>query len=613
MKQLLSYLTNLPAFLRRNMKSAFCILSGTLLLILALFLFYYSPDNRFERLLDSYLVNEASADGLTLHYLLANPKQYGIRDAAHTFQIYTPSLSAADETLIPDETSIKDAQFQTLLNQIEANALSPMNRLTYDILEDYITQQNAGAQFLHYEEPLTFSSGMHVQLPILLSEYAFRNEEDVAHYLTLLSSFPKYLDGLLTFEQEKAQKGLFMSRYALQEVLKQCSEFITKEALDSQTHLLQVTFKSRLEALCKEGIITEAGMNAYVLHNQQILAGEVLPAYIRLTNGLLALKDAAGESKGLCMFPDGSAYYRYLVRSKTGSDKSVEEIMEALKQSFLSDYQTLEQLLPTASVPSNFSIQDVSLTALIEELAQKTEISFPYRHQIEIPRILPVEESLEDCVSPAFYLTPPIDAYEENVIYINEAVETDDLARYTTLAHEGYPGHLFQTTYFYHEIENGTYHPARALLSYPGYTEGYATYAEFIAYDFAKSRGDSAGIEASRLNQKLLMTLYCMLDICIHYYGYDNEDTYECLTSFGIDDRRAAGELYEYIVNSPTTYLSYYIGYLEVMECRSLAEVCWKDGYSEQNFHTFFLTIGPAPFSVIKKQIRAVNPDLIDN
>lgn len=613
MKQLIFHITNLSALLRRNLKSVFCILAGTILLLLALLLFYFSPDHKFERLLDTYLIKEAAADGLTLHYLLANPAKYGIRDAAHTFKVYTPktpantSVQTGHLTVAPGE----ETAFDTLFCKTEVSALTPMNRLTYEIMEDYLAQQKEGEQFLHYEEPLTFSSGMHVQLPILLSEYTFRNEEDVAHYLTLLSSLPKYLDGILIFEQEKAAKGQFMSRYALRKVLTQCSEFITKEKLDSQSHLLQVTFQNRLDALCEKGLLEEAACDAYIQHNQEILAGEVLPAYIRLTNGLLDLQDAAGDSAGLCTLKGGTAYYKYLIKSKTGSDKSVEAIMEVLKQSFLSDYQTLEKLLPALSDSSEFSIQGITPPELMEELSHKTEISFPSEHENETLRILPVEESLEDCVSPAFYLTPPIDAYGENVIYINEAVETDDLTSYTTLAHEGYPGHLFQTTYFYHEIAEGTHHPVRALWSYPGYTEGYATYAEFCAYEFAKSRGDANHIEARCLNQKLLMALYCMLDICIHYYGYDNEDTYECLVAFGIDDRMAAGELYEYIVNSPATYLSYFVGYLEIMECRSLAEVCWKNKYSDANFHKFFLTMGPAPFSIIKEQIRAVDPDLI--
>lgn len=602
-----------------TLKILFCTCSGITLLLLVFYLFHNTPDNKFERLLDRYLVEEASADGLTLHYLLANPEDYGIRNASHTFKSYEPQasfkihnhLAAAGGERLPKASDSATNTFYTLFQQTNADALSPINSLTYDIFEDYLTQQLNREAFFYFEEPLTYSSGMHVQLPILLSEYTFRTEEDIAHYLTLLSSLSKYLDGILTFEQEKAEKGLFMSRYALKEVLTQCSEFITRESLAKETHLLQVSFRNRLENLCKEGVLSEVACETYIQQNHEILSSEILPAYIRLTNGLLALQEYAGESVGLCALPDGNAYYEYLIREKTGSDRSAEEMMDALKRSFSSDFQSLEQLLPQLTDAETFSLTNLSAQTLMEELAQKTEINFPHAHENESLRILPVEKELEDCVSPAFYLTPPIDAYNENVIYINEGIETDDLTRYTTLAHEGYPGHLFQTTYFYHEIEKGTHHPARALLSYPGYTEGYATYAEFYAYEFAKSRGNAVNIEAELLNQKLFMALYCMLDISIHYYGYDNDDTYECLAAFGIDDRRAAGELYEYIVNSPGTYLSYFVGYLEIMECRNLAEVCWKEGYSESNFHTFFLTIGPAPFSVIKEQIRAVDPDLI--
>ncbi len=603
MNQLIKTLAHPLSFLRRNLKSILCIFGGSILLLFALYLFFHTPDRQFERLLDAYLTEELSCDGLTLHYMLARPEDYAIKNASHTFSVYqTDSFDASAREI---------ERLLTLLTKTDLQTLSPTNRLTYNIFHSYLKQEQAGDAFRYYEEPLTFSSGMHVQLPILLSEYSLRSEEDILHYLTLLSSLPDYLDGILLYEQEKAANGLFMSRYALREVLVQCRDVITAESLKDNTHLLQVTFASRLDTLLKEGKITAEAYASYLQRNNAILKDSILPAYAALTNGLLALQDSATDSAGVCANAQGKEYYQYLVSAQTGSDKSIEELMDALKSSFLADYENLESLFPLPKEADSFSLNGLQTAQIMQELKEKTAILFPMDEKEGSLRVLSVEPSLEPYVSPAFYLTPPLDAYEENVIYINEGDEPDDLTLYTTLAHEGYPGHLFQTTSFYQEIEDGTYHPARALLHYPGYTEGYATYAEFLSYDYAKSHGDSTYIEAMCLNRRLHLALYSMLDICIHYYGYDNEDTYECLAAFGIEDRQAAGEIYEYIVNSPANYLSYFVGYLEVLECRELAEACWKDAYSVQNFHRFFLAIGPAPFTLIKEQIRAVDPDLI--
>lgn len=594
------------SFLRRNLKSLLCILAGVLLLSFSILLFSHTPDRRLDRLLDTYLREELSQDGLTLHYMLANPDAYSVKDASHTFKIYKSESR--------NEAEASTERMLTLLSQITPDTLSPSSRITFEIMLDALLTEQEGYRYFYYEEPLTFSSGMHVQVPILLSEYAFRNAEDVENYLTLLASYPDYLNGLLLFEQEKAANGLFMSKYALKEVLKQCRDLITTETLEENRHFLQTTFEKRLLALREAGLLTEEACASYREKNNRLLKEAVLPAYTSLADGLQALEAQAGRSAGLSSKENGTAYYEYLVRKMTGSDHTVPELMDALQQSFLADCKQLDTLLPALEGKTyDFSLAGrlESPQEITQDLMTKTEVLFPIPQGENSIRILSVEKALEDYVSPAFYLTPALDAYNEHVIYINEGNRPDDLTLYTTLAHEGYPGHLYQTLCFYRTIDNGALHPVRALLHYPGYTEGYATYAEFLSYEYAKSHGNSAMLDCELPAYRLQLTLYAMLDICIHYYGYDNEDTYDCLVSFGLDDRRLAGELYEYIVNAPANYLSYRVGYMEVLECRELAEVCWKDAYSLQNFHRFFLTYGPAPFPFIKEQIRAVDPDLI--
>lgn len=59
-----------------------------------------------------------------------------------------------------------------------------------------------------------------------------------------------------------------------------------------------------------------------------------------------------------------------------------------------------------------------------------------------------VPESLEDSMNPAFYMIPPVDVTDSNVIYLNNSQITDNLSLFTTLAHEGYPGHLYQQSAF---------------------------------------------------------------------------------------------------------------------------------------------------------------------
>lgn len=587
-------MNSLKSFCIKNKRSILIMLLGVSLLIPALYLFYHTPDRRFQALCDEIFIRELSADGLSLHYSLKNPSDYGVRNPEWGFSAYSPE-ETEDEILYLQDTL-------AAMENISPRSLSPENRITYEILAGYLTNQLECYDYILYEEPLTFSSGMHVELPILLSEYNFYQKEDVEHYLTLLASLPEYLAGVEIFEKEKAEAGLFMSSYALEEVLNQCKTMFPEEVLAAEEHLLQVSFRKRLEALVKEEEMTAEEMDAFIKNNNTCLKNRILPAYAKLTRTLETLRPCAGTAAGLGVSKEGKAYYELLLAMQTGTDKSVPEIMEALQQSFLADYQAL--LACPTRYPEDFGLCEPE--EIMKDLKEKTLLTFPApEHGGDILyEVLPVEKALEDYVSPAFYLIPPLDGYEDNVIYINGASEPDPLSLYTTLAHEGYPGHLFQTTYFYEELSNGTFHPIRGILSFKGYTEGYATYAECLSYDYAKMFADSGYCDASCINRRLHLALYSMLDVCIHYYGYDLNDTRECLASFGIEDRDATEEIYEYIVNTPGNYLSYYLGYLEILECKELAAQKWGTDYSDMDFHRFFLNIGPADFSTIKKYIR---------
>lgn len=123
-----------------------------------------------------------------------------------------------------------------------------------------------------------------------------------------------------------------------------------------------------------------------------------------------------------------------------------------------------------------------------------------------------VHKSMEDFLSPAFYLTPPLDTGSPNVIYINRANSHSNLELFTTLSHEGFPGHLYQTVFF------GRTQPAdiRYLITSGGYVEGWATYVESYGYQYAASLlTDKAASDLTALmwkNRCINLCIYSLLD-----------------------------------------------------------------------------------------------------
>ena len=204
-------------------------------------------------------------------------------------------------------------------------------------------------------------------------------------------------------------------------------------------------------------------------------------------------------------------------------------------------------------------------------------------------------EEMEEHLSPAFYMIPAIDNTEENVIYINRAHMNDDLTLFTTLAHEGYPGHLYQTVYY----ENTDPDPIRSVMDFGGYVEGWATYAEMGSYYLTPLSKEQAVL--LQKNSSIILGLYALADMGIHYEGWSRMDTVAFFSNYGITDAETIERIYELIIGSPGNYLKYYIGYVEFLELKKDWAEEKGTGFSQKEFHEAVLEVGPAPFDIVEK------------
>ena len=571
---------------------------------MVIFLFSYRRDEkRFTSITADLFAGEMKSNTLSMHYTLANPTDFGIDDYEPVLSCYnaenalrgqaeTENILAALKALRPEKLSEQDAYLRQLLLRTLENSL-------------------ALGSFSYYNEPLSPASGTQSNLPILLAEYPFRNRRDVEDYLALLDQTDDYLASLLTYEQEKAAAGFIMPSSFLREVRKQCDTIVTKEALEDGTHFLQTTFQERLAPLVKEKIITAEDAVAYASQNERLLKTVLLPTYIALGDGLLLLEDDTVAPAGLAALPEGKAYYEQLLISETGSYRPVAEVRELLADQFSKEYNEIKKLAE-------------GHPEIIEYIAKNSTEPFPYkeasrmlydlqeRMKEDFPSlpgnaasiaVKAVSGSLEPYCAPAFYLTAPLDDTDSNSIYINRSKTPDGLELYTTLAHEGYPGHLYQTVYHNRSALAAGERPARELLWYGGYQEGWAVYAEFYAYEYAAELLSENGQEMAALtarleahNRSLQLCLYSLMDIMIHYENASAPQIAEMLGKFGIQDADTAQSVYHYIVQSPCNYPKYYLGYLEILSLREKARELWGADYTDYRFHLFFLDSGPSDF-----------------
>lgn len=538
-----------------------------------------------ETFMDELFHEQITSNTITLHYTLKKPAEYGITDI-------TPTLGNYDKTSLKKEQQETIACFNKL-NQIDTTGLSENMSFQYDVLHHYLENAIEGYKYTYYSEPLSPTSGIQAQLPILLSEYAFYTKEDIDTYLALLADVPNYFNSILDFEKEKAKEGLFMAEFAVQDICDQCNSFLAQE-----NNFLISSFASRLDTV--EGL-TASDKNKYISMNKVCIEEEFLPAYETLVNELKSISAKhKGIDGGLYYLDGGSDYYAYLAKQTTGSDRSIEEMSNLLSYYFMEDIAQMQDVLkenPSLQTSSQSFTSNASPEEMLEQLRNKMLSDFPAPVKAHYT-VKYVDKSMEDYLSPAFYLTPPIDDASSNVIYINNGQPKRQLDLYTTLAHEGYPGHLYQN------IMAASYDlpPIRSLLYHGGYTEGWATYVEMYAYDF--SGIDSASSEFLRIQNALNLYLYARLDIGIHGEGWKLKEVTEFLNNFGITNNETCQSVYHYIIEEPANYLKYCIGYLEFRALRDYASQNLKDDYNPKEFHSFLLESGSAPFSLLQTRLK---------
>lgn len=545
---------------------------------------FYMGNRKFTNFTQDMFLTEIPKNTLNLHYTLADPAAAGITD-------YPVALGTADPKILTQEVADLE-NYRARLQKISKKTLTRHNRLTYDILEMYLDNQAAGKDFMLYAEPLGPTIGTQAQLPVLLAEYSFADLEDVREYLTLLSQMDEYYASILEYEKAKSSAGLFMNDQAADNIIAQCRSFIGAEE-----NFLVPVFNEKI-ATIKE--LTDADRTALQQQHEQIIAQHVLPAYRLLIDGLGQLKGTGSNIGGLANLPDGRNYYEYLVKDSTGCYDSIPDIQNRIQQQLTADFKELQelitknpQLLMTADPNSPAAAEPDQIMA---DLMKKIAADFPTPPAVNY-QVKYVHESLEDHLSPAFYLTPPIDNLRENVIYINKGSNYNALELFTTLAHEGYPGHLYQTVY------SGSQGPdeVRSLLNFGGYAEGWATYVEMYSYSLADTDQDTASLY--RLNRSITLGISSLLDIAIHYYGFTRPQVAEYLTKIGFQNSYMADSLYAAIIEAPANYLKYYVGYLNFLDLRDAVKADVGEDFVLKDFHQKVLEIGPAPFPILEQEL----------
>lgn len=547
----------------------------------------------FDAFLEEQFAASFEEDLIHLHYTLKHPENYDIeKPEKASSSITADSLLAQKEGLL---------QMQELLSQFQEKYLSKEQKRIYHTLEKYLTQQIRLCDYPQFLHPLSCGSGLSSNLPLTLAEYAFYSEEDVKDYLSILPQIPDLLTQALVWEEQQTASGYGMADFAIEDTIAQIETFLSS----SKENLLLTTFEDRLEGV--KGLSKDQKIS-YLQNNKALVNHTVLPAFSNLKDELNTLKENAPAGQGLSSFENGKEYYELLLASKTLSNRSLSTMITTLEQ-------RLEELLSRfgevmASCPEAYSL--FSENAFADSVsATPKEILFSLKNTIETDyptlsdvtyQVLPIPNALKNDTTAAYYLIPPYDSPEENRIYYGD-FSADTAELFMTLAHEGYPGHLYQQNYL---LQHGL-SPIFSLLDLTGYKEGWAFYAEIHAIDFydfgVYETYHDALVELYRCNLEYGYCISSLVDLYVNGMGETREEIQAFCQTLGLEES-TANTMYEYAIEEPGTYLSYYIGYLEIISIRQAEEEKLGKHFQLKEFHQTYLDLGPCYYEDLAKYMK---------
>lgn len=550
---------------------------------------------KFDRFLNSCFKEYAAENTVTLHFKLSNPSAYGIKTPV------SPTYGDLSSDALKKNCSRSKELLQKLYT-FPSSSLTKKQKLTWQIFQDYLNESIMNEKYILYSSPLG-TNGLQSEIPVTLSEYRLDNEKDIKDYLSLVNQVPELFTQILDFEQERRNAGLISPSFVISDTIDQIDQFLN--ASEENNPLIQ-SFEDRLtevESLSKDQ------KASYIANNRLLVTDKVLPAYKSLKTSLQAYTNDSKNTSSkerLCEYKNGQDYYKFLLMSNVGTDFSPEDCITILESQLKNTVKDISSLTTkNKDLYTEYLSATPALSApkeIMNTLKNDSLVEFPEIKNISC-QLKNVPDALSGTSACAFYLVPPIDSTKDNIIYINKSrVDSNEL--FSTLAHEGYPGHLYQTNYFLTTNPS----PLRTFLHCAGYDEGWGTYAQLYSYNFIEFKNVDEQTtkqlrQLYRDNDLLSLSLSSLCDLYVNYKNYDENALANYLQTYGIN-KDSAQNLYRYVIENPTTYLSYSIGCYELDQLKQTMSDSLGKAFKISDFHEAVLNVGSCNFSILRQEIE---------
>lgn len=525
--------------------------------------------------------------------LFENPEKFGLDVKDATW----------GDFITADEYDEEKQYYQNQLNRlltIDYESLKGDDRICYDKLV-YDCEENVYSYsytaFYYYTMVFNYLVGPQSEILFILDVFSFKTVEDAENYILLIKDLDRYYDYMCAYEETRARIGWASSDDSYEEAAKSFDNLVKQK----DDCFLYQTFEERLDNI--KGL-SSSDRSRLISEHEKAMKEVAFPEFEECATRMRSLKGSGGTDKGLCEFKGGDAYYAMITRIMTNNSASVKESTDALDNRLKYVYNEYSRIasanLDWYKEYKNHSYSKGSLENNLDFLLGSVKSDFP-----DIPPheyyTMDVPKAFEDNFSPAAYLGYHLDNFNSNLLIINHKSADSDKDFGVTVAHEAYPGHMFQSLY----TRSHTSHPYMYLSVSTGYAEGWAVYVENYSMKYFSENGISDAMKLVRYESDLSLLASTRVDYGVHVENWSLKDCVDYFKQFGFSvSEKSFKKFYTLIVTDPGYYAKYGMGYVWTQQIMDDMHSKYPDK-TDRQIHTAYLDSLTGTYGQIRKNTEA--------
>ena len=519
-------------------------------------------------------------------------------------------MEQASLTDISEEYSLQTLQLaKNILDRLHTyprQSLSPEQQISYDVYEAYLQDLIRSQEFMYNDYLVTFliTNGVQVQLLNFFTEiHPITSRQDAEDYIARLGQVDDKIEQIIDGLKTRRQKGILMPQSVYQWPLGPIRAIANSQSESTPYYTAfeeKLSVVSSLNAQDRKELLDKA---------VKTIRDSVIPAYKSLAKYLEEGERSAPKKNSVEQFEDGEAYYAYLLHHFTTTNLSAEEIHNLGLQELERIHSEMNEIFSELGYPDSTSLSNLYAMAA-QDSGFVNGGQMPQTYEAII-------QQAEDNLNTAFDLHPKaklvviggpagdyyspgsLDGSRPGAFFASTTSGSPRMSMPTLAYHEGVPGHHFQIA-LAQESDLPTF---RNVVDFTAYTEGWALYAERLAWELGWYEQDPYG-NLGRLQAEAFRASRLVVDTGIHSQNWSFDQAVDFMVdNAGLPQNMVQGEVGRYVA-WPGQATAYMIGLLKFLELRQEAMDQLGERFDLKEFHSVILSNGSMPLDVMERVVQ---------